>query len=220
MCACLSLGLWTTWLAALAWGCVSTAPVLGDTPSPPSLDASILDAPNESEARVDASCTGDASGCSDDLSNIGTADFRISLTLTTTQQGWVAIVNQRPVCNAGMFWDIRMDDGHIVAETDDGMYDGGVWIEDPRTTLTSSITANDGVPHCILVQRVDDVLSITIDGLLVGEATSISSLAALAPLAAGTDPCDCAGPLCVPPEMALIGTVAGLCVEGAERLDE
>jgi hypothetical protein len=180
-----------------------------------------LDAPNETEARMDASCTGDASGCANDLSNIGTGDFRISLTLTSTQTGWVAIVNQRAVCNAGMYWDIRMDDGYIVAETDDGMYDdGGVWVEDPRTTLTSTVTVNDGVPHCILVQRVDEMLSITIDGLLVGEATSISSFAALAPLAIGTDTCDCAGPSCVPPQAALLEPVAALCVEGAERPDE
>ena len=114
----------------------------------------------------------------------------------------------------------RMDDGYIVVETDDGMYDGGLWVEDPRTTLTSTVTVNDGVPHCILVQRVDEMLSITIDGLLVGEATSISSFAALAPLAIGTDTCDCAGPSCVPPQAALLEPVAALCVEGAERPDE
>jgi hypothetical protein len=166
-----------------------------------------------------ASCVVDASACADEISNIGTANFWISFTLASTQTGWMSLVNQRTVCAGGMFWDIRMDDGYIVVETDDGMFDSdGGWLENPRTTLTSSVAANDGVAHCIVVQRVEGVLSLAIDGLLVGEAPSVTSFAALAPLAVGIDVCDCAGPTCAPPQVALIGTVGAVCVQGAERL--
>src|SRR5271166_2675655 len=81
--------------AALAWGCAdTTGPVLGDTPSPPSLDASILDAPSESDAGAETSCTGD-------LSNVGTGDFHISCTVTTAQTVRLALANQRSVCFYG-----------------------------------------------------------------------------------------------------------------------
>lgn len=153
----------------------------------------------------------DASPCTEDLSNIGTGDFHVSLTLTTSQQGLVAVVNQRSACGGGMYWDVRIESGHMVVETDDGVFEpDGAVKEDPRTTLTSNVTANDGDPHCIRIDRVAEVLSIRVDGVLTGSASSVSSFQVLAPLAMGTDPCEGT----VDMTMALTGTISGLCVGG------
>ena len=162
----------------------------------------------------------DASPCTGDLSDIGMGDFHISLTLTTTQQGWVALVNQRSSCGGGMYWDVRIDSGQLVIETDDGVFELDASSENPRTTLAPGVIVNDGKPHCIRIERVAQILSIAVDGVVAGSASSISSFAKLPPLTTGTDPCDCIDEGCVPPEGAFLGAVSELCVGSPSQADE
>jgi hypothetical protein len=162
----------------------------------------------------------DASPCTGDLSDIGTGDFHISLTLTTTQQGWAALVNQRSSCGGGMFWDVRINSGQLVVETDDGVFGPEASSEGPRATLAPDVVVNDGKPHCIRIERVAEMLSIAVDGVVAGSASSVSSFAKLPPLATGTDPCDCADEGCVPPEGAFLGAIAELCVGSPSQADE
>src|SRR5258708_38255004 len=58
--------------------------------------------------------------CTRDLSNIGPGDFQISMNLTTTQTGLVAVANQRAQCTVATFWDIRIQNGAVLVETNDG----------------------------------------------------------------------------------------------------
>jgi hypothetical protein len=121
--------------------------------------------------------------CTNDLSNIGTANFTISLTLTTTQVGTVAVANQRQYCNGSDFWDVHLQDGDVQAETDDGvMY---------HTSLnTAGPAVNDGKPHSISIQRRNEVLTVYVDGVAAGSAMSASAFGQLiTPVNWGTSPC-------------------------------
>jgi hypothetical protein len=116
----------------------------------------------------------------DDLSGVGTGDFQISFVVDTAQTGWVALLNQRGICNHGVFWDARMSDGRVQMETDDGTN---------YTSLLSPKVVNDGVEHSILITRVNGTLSIIIDGAVTASAASAASFTSLPPLATGTDVC-------------------------------
>jgi hypothetical protein len=149
-------------------------------------------------ATVQLTCT----ACTDDLSNIGTGDFRISLTLTTTQNALAAILNQRPTCNPGTFWDLRLNPGGVLEmETDDN---GGLA---DLTTLVTTATVNDGNPHQVLVERVSGMLTVSIDGVSTAAVASTASLGALPPLQQGTDVCVGADPT-----TTFVGTIANVCV--------
>jgi hypothetical protein len=148
-------------------------------------------------ASVQLTCT----ACTGDLSNIGTGDFRISLALTTTQNAQAAILNQRPTCNAGTFWDLRLlAGGTLQMETDDN---GGLAT---ITTLQTTATVNDGNPHQVVVERVSGMLTVSIDGVSTGAASN-ASLGALPPLQQGTD-------VCVGQDQTtlFVGTIADVCV--------
>jgi len=189
-------------------------PVDGSDASRPADDSSLADAAaSESSAADAATCAPprDASACTGNLSNIGTANFHISLTLTATQQGMVAVVNQRGACGGGMYWDLRLNSGRLMFETDDGMLEpDGAYSESPRTTFIPNNLVNDGNPHCILIERVAEVVSISIDGTLAGSTSSVSSFGVLPSLATGTDPCEGTEDM----TMAFTGTVSGLCIGG------
>jgi hypothetical protein len=159
-------------------------------------DSGPLDAVSDSRA---ADAQSDAPSCKTDLSNIGTADFAVALTLTTSQTGIVAVANQRNVCNFGTFWDVRLSNGNLYVETDDGTH--------YAMLTTSGVLANDGKPHAIKVQRRSQKLTAFIDGISVGTAGSTSSFGVLPALQSGVDPCDGH-----PGNSALVGTVAGLCL--------
>jgi hypothetical protein len=140
--------------------------------------------------------------CTGDLSNIGTGDFRISLTVTTTQKTEAAILNQRPICDPGMFWDLRMlASGGLEMETDDN---GGLAT---ITTVETTATVNDGNPHQVLVERVSGMLTVSIDGVSTAAVASNASLGALRPLQQGTD-------VCVGQDQTtlFVGTIASVCV--------
>jgi hypothetical protein len=124
----------------------------------------------------------DAPSCTNDLSNIGTADFTITMVVTTTQTGTVAVANQRAVCNGSAFWDVHLQDGAVQAETDDGMMHHA-------TENTTGPLVNDGNPHSVVVQRKNEMLSVYIDGTAAGATTSTSAFGMLPQLEWGTSPC-------------------------------
>jgi hypothetical protein len=149
------------------------------------------------DAGVDSASAG---GCRGDLSNIGTADFHVSLSVTTTQTGLVAVANQRSECIPSAFWDIRIDGGFVLVEADDVASYGALQSPGPRV--------DDGRPHDVLFQRKSHVLSVYVDDAGGAQTTpSTASFGQLPPVAVKTD-------VCTPQDgtVALTGTVAGLCV--------
>jgi hypothetical protein len=171
----------------------------GDTPDGPSetadagitADAPAMEAATEGNAADSRGSVSPDASCATDLSNLGTGDFHISFVIRTLEQGLVAVVNQRAQCGAGMYWDVRLDGGHPMVETDDErrLPDGG-FSEDPRTALIASGIVNDGLPHSVLIERWSEVLHVTIDGVASGSSSSTASFLTLAAVVQGEDPCD------------------------------
>jgi hypothetical protein len=119
-----------------------------------------------------------------DLSNIGTADFRIGFTIRTTAQVGSAVINQRATCSHGNFWGVRTSPtGTIGIETDDGA-SYTVLIADGTTRI------NDGVPHRVAITRRQGTLAIAVDNAQPFSAPSGASFGQLAALRIGEDPCD------------------------------
>jgi hypothetical protein len=91
-----------------------------------------------------------------DLSRIGTADFDIVMGVQTFDgTDTLALMGQRSGCGRGMFWDIRLQSGIVLVETDDGTN---------YTPIRSTSGIADGGPHQVEVVRDDGVLSLYIDG--------------------------------------------------------
>jgi hypothetical protein len=156
-------------------------------------DASTPDAPD-----ADAPDAPDAS-CQDDLSNIQTGNFDVTLSIATTQVGPAALVNQRHACGHGMFWDVRLAaGGGLRVETDDGTQ---------YTSLVCSHPVNDGLPHVLAVRRDSGIIQIAVDGVTCITGGSTSSFHTLAPLAIGWDPCDG-----VSGTVAFGGSIQDVCV--------
>jgi hypothetical protein len=147
----------------------------------PSMDAADGDVHAEGSDGADGVDGADAS-CATDLSNIGTADFTISATVTTTQTNTVAVANQRAVCNGSDFWDVHLQDGDVQAETDDGLMHHTV-------VNTPGPAVNDGKPHSISVQRRNEALTVYVDGVVAGTAMSASAFGLLPQIQWGTSPC-------------------------------
>jgi hypothetical protein len=150
------------------------------------------------DAGVDAA---DAGSCRQDLSNIGTADFHVSLSVTTQQTGLVAVVNQRSGCYPSVFWDIRVDAGFVFVEADDVTSYGAIQSPGPRV--------DDGKPHQVLFQRKSHVLSVYVDDAGgVPTTPSTASFGTLPPVVVGKD-------VCIPQDgtVALVGRVTNLCVD-------
>jgi hypothetical protein len=151
----------------------------------------------------------DAAACTQDLSNIGTGDFRIAFRIQATAVATVsAVVSQRGACSAGIYWSIRMyPNGTLVVETDNNTERPGGYYNYPGT-----IAVNDGAPHDVVVTRTSGNLAIRVDGVLDqtdAGATSTSSLGALSILRIGTDVCVGGGG---DGTTALNGTVTNVCV--------
>jgi hypothetical protein len=174
-----------------------------------------LDASDASGAVTDATDATDA-GCPSeglgDLSNIGTGDFHISFVITTTQNAWAALVNQRAMCSGALiFWDIRECttrgnigscpvDGALVVETDDSAH-----------KYSSCYTAKgiaDGKPHLVELARISGLLTVSIDGAQSASTNSPASFGALAPVKIDTDVCVGVDQTTVPS----VGTLSGLCI--------
>jgi hypothetical protein len=142
----------------------------------------------------------DAASCNGDLSNIGTADFHVSLTVTTLQTGLVAVVNQRNQCGPSVFWDIRVDTGFVYVEADDITSYGAIQSLGPRV--------DDGRPHDVLFQRKSHVLTVYVDDAGGMPTTpSTASFGTLPPAVVGKD-------VCIPQDgtVALVGSVSNLCI--------
>jgi hypothetical protein len=185
---------------------------------PGATDAGTTDAPDVAPSPVDtkidagakdtggtASCPVPLSGaaCTGDLSNIGTGDFTISFTVTTTQKGG-ALINQRSSCTqlCGMFWDLRMNsNGNIGTETCAGPDRASYF------TILGDSRINDGKPHDVLFQRAGGLDSLYVDCVNFGSVNDSNSFTALAPLASGADVCEA-----VDGTAALVGTIANVCV--------
>jgi|HubBroStandDraft_1064217.scaffolds.fasta_scaffold302839_1 hypothetical protein len=142
----------------------------------------------------------DAQACTGSLSNIGTADFRVSFTVTgATQGGLVALVNQRSACGPSVFWDVRMSGGFIRVEVDD--------VVNYTNFTTTGVMVNDGRPHDVLIQRSAEVVVAFVDGV---ESAPFGAKASFGQLAALTVRVD----VCASNDMtaALFGTLSNLCV--------
>lgn len=109
------------------------------------------------------------------------------------------MVNQRTACMHGMFWDVRLDDGPLAIESDDGTN---------YATFASTVSVNDGNTHNVVFTRIAGTLTVNVDGTPSGSVTSLSSFASLAPLAVGTDTCIAFGDGTV----AFSGTLGNVCV--------
>jgi hypothetical protein len=146
----------------------------------------------------------EAAVCRGDLSNIGTADFHISFSVTTTQSGVAALVNQRATCTLSDFWDVRLSsNGALDVETVDATQGAnGTGLKRVGSRI------NDGVPHKVLLQRTSGTLTVYLDGTPAASAPSLTSFRQLAPLRIGTDVCTVA----IDGTKPLIGTVSDVCV--------
>jgi hypothetical protein len=133
------------------------------------------------------------------LSNIGTADFHISLTVTTTQSARTALINQRAFCWFGGFWDIRLVNGALLIETCDASVNY-------TTVSTQGPLVNDGRPHRVIVERVRKQLTVYIDGIASGGGLSNSAFGLLPPVSRH-DPCEMAGQY-----GPFVGSIANLSV--------
>jgi hypothetical protein len=142
----------------------------------------------------------EGSVCGSDLANIGTADFRIALTFTTTQNGIASLANQRAVCSkVGMLWDLRLETAGVAIETSDAVN---------VTNLTGSGLVNDGKPHDVLVQRVAKVVTISVDGKPLGSSACDTAFGALPAIKRGTDVCDGHSG-----QVPFVGAISNVCVE-------
>jgi hypothetical protein len=139
--------------------------------------------------------------CRGDLSNIGTNDFRVSFGITTSQSQFSAIANQRSVCAHGVYWDIRMTSGGLIAaETDDAVH---------YTPLTSAgARINDGRLHDVVLQRSGGTLTVFVDGAPSGSAASLASFGALAPLRLRSDVCTTA----IDGTNTFVGAISNVCL--------
>lgn len=149
--------------------------------------------------RPDAS----APGCVTDLSGVGTGDFRISFTLTTTWTSstdvYLALVGQKAGCDqTSPAWYVMLSEsGNIIGGTINGMY-----IE-----ARTGNSINNGAPHRVVVSRVGGLLSCEIDGTPTSAAVPDPHvLDTLPPLVVGTSECLGWAPL------AGHGTLTDLCV--------
>jgi hypothetical protein len=157
-----------------------------------------------SDAVEAASELSEAGPCRGDLSNIGTADFHVSFSVTTTQNGLAALVNQRAVCAYSDFWDVRLaTNGGLDVETDD-VTQGANGTGLPKV----GPSIRDGVPHKVMLRRMSETLTVYVDGVASASAISRTSFGQLAPVRIGSDVCTFA----IDQTMPLIGTVSDLCV--------
>ena len=163
------------------------------------------DASGISDAAVDSAVHDsgqDAARCINDLSDIGRADFQISFSMMGTQTELTALVNQRRICYFGAFWDIRVENGALIIETDGNSQAN--WM----SFTTKGPLVDDGREHSVLVQRRAGTVTAYIDGMASGTSTSRASFGALPPTAIGTDPCDNS----VDHTVAFTGKVTNLCI--------
>lgn len=141
--------------------------------------------------------------CALDLSGVGSRDFRISFTLTTSNGGaTLDLVNQRTGCDmTSTFWYVTLSPvGGIEFATDDGSATSYAVVE-------AGNSVNDGQPHAIEVGRTAGKIWYASDGTihsaLVPDAYTFAAFPALS---VGASTCTGTTPL------AGHGTLTDLCV--------
>lgn len=151
-----------------------------------------------------ASCR--CASCKGDLSNVGTGNFNIQFTLTTSTKS-AAVLNQRAVCYTDEMWDVRTTgSGTLEVETDDN---SGTYTE-----LETPVVVTDGSPHAIVITRLKGTLMVMVDGNEVVSGLSTANLTALHALASGTDICVTTGGSNGTGDgtVNLVGTVTDVCI--------
>lgn len=141
--------------------------------------------------------------CTGDLGLVGTGDFEVKFTITTsTTVPVAAIVQQRALCEHSFFWDARLVNGMVYFEVDDA---NANYVGCP-----SPVALNDGVPHRVVVRRVAGSLSMIVDCGAAMTCPSLTNLSTtLATLGNQTNN-PCIGTL--DGTVALDGTVNDVCV--------
>lgn len=144
-----------------------------------------------------------ASTCSGTLAQIGTGDFSIAFTITTSTTARSGIISQRAICMHSKFWDIQL--GTLAA----GVANLSVQLDDQSnfTAFGAPATLNDGQPHEVRVCRKAGQVYAFSDGVLIGQAASAVSFSTLPALTTLTT-------TCTPYDSTvnLDGTVTGVCV--------
>jgi hypothetical protein len=144
--------------------------------------------------------------CKGDLSNVGTGNFNIQFTITTTTTNG-AVLNQRSICYTDEMWDVRTTaSGELEVETDDN---NGTY-----TALVAPVVVTDGNPHSVVVTRLNGTLMVVVDDVEVVSGASKASLGALNALSTKTDICvTTGGPNGVGDgTVPLVGTVTDVCL--------
>lgn len=138
--------------------------------------------------------------CTGDLSGLGTADFSVAFTITTTAMVGSGVISQRAMCGHSQFWDVRMRPaGALSVELDDNV---------SYTDLLAPVTVNDGNAHEVRVCRKATHLYVFADGQLVADAPNASSaFTTLAPLATSTTTCTVRDGT-----VTLVGSLSDVCV--------
>jgi len=137
------------------------------------------------EAAADGGTEAGPHTCVTDLSGVGTGDFRVAFTLTTTSQVDVALLDQMSGCSqSSPAWSVSMSyTGQVAGGTGDGAV--AHWV-----ATTEANTVNDGKPHAIVFARTSGKIWIskdgTVDSIPVADPYSIG---ALPPLRIGTSDC-------------------------------
>ena len=103
-----------------------------------------------------------------------------------------------------MFWDVRLQSGELLVETDDG-------VTTPTRVLGTGPLVNDGVAHCVSVARTAGVVTMWVDGAASGTANSVSSFAQLPGVSEAGDPCEGMGGA-KDGTIQFVGTIANLCL--------
>lgn len=154
---------------------------------------------------TDAGTEAATKSCVTDLSNVGTADFHISFTLTTDAGAVdMALLNQRTGCDqTSTWWDVSYipstsTTGALAAATDDGTH--YVIAEQAAGPVP-----DDGKPHQIVVARTNGQFGFSIDGVVAaGPISDPYSFGPMSPLKVGTDDCAGFGPT--------IGSITNMCI--------
>jgi hypothetical protein len=147
-------------------GCSGVAPTTGDT--------------TETVATISEALGTTTAG---DLSYFGTGNFVVSFQVATSMSsGAVGLVGQRNVCGYADFWDVRLMNGIVTVETDDGTAAN-------YNVVSSTQGVADGDIHSVVIQRVLGALTIFVDGQASGLGPSSASFGALPPIATGVYGC-------------------------------
>jgi hypothetical protein len=117
------------------------------------------------------------------LGNFGTGDFTIETRIKTTVKDRF-ILSKRGICNIGNFWNLAITpEGYIRFEMHDGT-------NSSNFTPTSPIDVADGNWHHIAIIRSTSLISVYIDGVLIGpNAIPSINLNNNVDLTIGSNPC-------------------------------